>query len=211
MRHRRATARHRRRPPFRRPGRRPGATARRQRHQPIQESGPCRRFGTAPLGQVAQSAQDPGQVHGRPTAVVKKFIRILSRHAPWRSSFECRRGWETEGQTTGPGPAPTPRPPPAVRFVAARLVSGLGRWGALPDPALPEACASVVLPDLPNPYRCGGSAGLSPASQFSPSRGHPTRSDYRIRTAPHRESALPRQKTDRPPAAGVRTGCRRWP
>jgi hypothetical protein len=54
------------------------------------------------------------------------------------------------------------RPP---RFdVCPRLVSGLA---GLDISAFPNQRFSGLVADIPRSYRCGGSAGVSPASQFS--------------------------------------------
>lgn len=104
---------------------------------------------------------------------------------------------------------PSPAPPRIAARDLTLCKAGFRTWtmgGPRPcsDPSRKQAL-SVVLPEFPDPYRCGGSAGLAPASQFSPRRGHLT--TERV------QDSRPDAPANRGPRrfCAVRTGYHRWP
>ena len=87
---------------------------------------------------------------------------------------------EDEGATarkTKAGGRPHRRPPQRHK-VDARPVSGLGRDGAgvkTPNhPFFTFPLLAVAIEEPGGPYRCGGSAGIAPASRFTRGCGHLT-------------------------------------
>ncbi len=104
-------------------------------------------------------------------------LRRSGRRSPTRSEYGLRScsssprphpgpdGAEGDGGIAGVlGRGNRPHRPP--RFdVSPRLVSGLG--GFFGCSAFPGYHGPVVSCGIPHPYRCGGSAGIAPASQFS--------------------------------------------